>query len=419
MEEDWLAHELLRRGLLTPAQLQDASSRASTAARPLGDVLVEMRLLTAFQVEAARKQRVGRVPWCARCGERVTQARDMPDGPACPRCLRPVEWTHARIEGTPVHEVPRDVEAAIARAARSIHKYVLVSEIARGGMGAIHKAWDLVLGEFVALKLLRPDAPQDALGRNAQMRELLREARAAMHLRHPNIVAMRDVGLARDEIYIAMEYIDGRTLGDHIATAWRAGTFSCFYDAPRRWLRVMRDVARAVHYAHTHRRPVIHCDLKPANILVAAPRVPYVLDFGLAHLVGTAFPNDEFARGTPSYMAPEQIRGHPPISVRTDVYGLGTILYELLTGRAPFEGDTATIMASTLSSAPPQPRETVRASVPAAVYEPLRDALDKLDAICVGCLEKAPDDRTESARDVAAEIEKAIDLVPSRAAETR
>jgi tetratricopeptide (TPR) repeat protein len=201
-------------------------------------------------------------------------------------------------------------------------KYVLVSSIGSGGMGAVHRAWDTELSRWVALKLLSESEDQESRVR------FVREARAVAGLDHPGIIPVYEAGQVEGDFYIAMKLVEGRSL-----RGIRPG--------PRDSARLLRDASRAVHAAHE--RGIIHRDLKPANLLLddSSGRV-YVSDFGIAHeiRVDTRLTASGCLLGTPAYMAPEQARGElTAIGAPTDVYSLGVTLYELLSGGPPFQDE--------------------------------------------------------------------------------
>jgi tRNA A-37 threonylcarbamoyl transferase component Bud32/tetratricopeptide (TPR) repeat protein len=205
--------------------------------------------------------------------------------------------------------------------------YRVVRELGRGGMGIVYEARDTVLQRRVALKVLKPQDPPSAVA----IDRFRREAKIAAKLQHPHIVRVLEFGAARGPLdrpqhFIAMEYLEGRTLARAIAE----GT-------PREeLLRLLEEVGRAVAYAH--RMGVIHRDLKPSNVIVEASGRPVLTDFGAAKAQDfeTRLTTSGVAIGTPAYMAPEQVRGEPgTIDARTDVYALGAMLHEVLTGRPP------------------------------------------------------------------------------------
>jgi serine/threonine-protein kinase len=248
-------------------------------------------------------------------------------------------------------------------------------------MGEVCKAWDEGLQRHVALKLLRWDDPD-------LVQRLLREARAQARLDHPNICRVYQVGEHAGRPTIAMQFIDGESLSEAAEEMTLEAKVS-----------VVRDVADALHHAHA--AGIVHRDLKPGNIMVERREEgtwhPWVVDFGIAHEVeAPGLTREGQAMGTPSYMAPEQVTGEPgSIDRRTDVYALGAVLYELLTGGPPFDADTdMATMISVLEKEPRPPRAVVP-SVP-------RD----LETIALRCLEKEPHRRYQSAAEVVADLDR-------------
>ena len=248
-------------------------------------------------------------------------------------------------------------------------------------MGEVSRAWDEGLQRYVALKVLRRDDPE-------LVERLLREARAQARLDHPNICKVFQVEDVGGRPTIVMQFIDGRRLDE-------AAVEMTLEDK----VRVIRDAAEAVHHAHT--AGIIHRDLKPGNIMVArrddGTWHPWLVDFGIAHEVAApGLTRTGQVMGTPSYMAPEQISGDPgAIDRRTDVYALGAVLYELLTGTPPFrkDSDIAT-MISALSEDPPQPR-AMAPSIP-------RD----LETVVLRCLDKEPHGRYPTAAGLADDLDR-------------
>jgi len=266
---------------------------------------------------------------------------------------------------------------------RRLGRYEILEELGQGGMGIVYKARDPALDRIVAIKGLLGGA---GLG-GPDAARLLREARAAARLRHPNIIAVHEVAEADGHAFLVMDYIPGRTLVEHLA---RDG-------APdlRESARLARDVSLAI--AHAHAEGIIHRDLKPENVMVDDAGRVFVGDFGLAKEISGDAPRLTVSgalMGTPSYMSPEQAEGRPA-TFRSDIWGLGALLYATLTGQAPFEASSlAEILYRVVHGEPPPPSR-LEPRVP-------RD----LEAICLKCLEKEPGRRYASAREVADDLER-------------
>ncbi len=274
--------------------------------------------------------------------------------------------------------------------------YQLLEEVGRGGMGVIYKAHQPGLDRVVALKMLLAGEFADDKARE----RLLREARIAARLSHPGIVTIHEVGEHDGRPYFAMEFVSGRNLSQ----LCRNGLLPI-----KTAVRYVEEVARAVHFAHQH--GVIHRDLKPANVLVGPDDHPKLTDFGLTKSLVEATHTLESA-GSPNFMAPEQADTTlAPTGTHTDVFGLGTILYYLLTGRPPVVGESLseTLRAAVLCE--PAPPRKLRPALPA-----------DLETITLRCLERDPKRRYGSALEVAEELARwrnhePIQARPSSAAE--
>jgi serine/threonine-protein kinase len=281
---------------------------------------------------------------------------------------------------------------------------VLLRELGRGGVGVVHLAWDTYLSQYVALKRVRTDAMNlEGSRTNWQLESLLKEARHAIKLRHPSIVTVFEAGCIDKQIYVSMEYLEGRTLEQEMTVSRALGQLTPFYAHPRPVLGLLAEAARALHYAHSRPAPIIHCDLKPGNLLIDREERIHVLDFGLARNLRSKSGTPEEMSGTPEYMAPEQVRvDTAKMGPRTDVYGFGAVLYEVLSGAPPFEGEPISILEQVLCTAPRPPSEMLagqrgsdRYSIPPGV-----------EALCLKCLEKDPVRRPASMQEVAQSLDR-------------
>lgn len=305
----------------------------------------------------------------------------------------------------PSETLPQSPALSAIKPQQQFGDYQLIRELGRGGMGVVYEARQQSLNRIVALKLVLHGELASAADR-ARFRA---EAEAAARLIHPNIVQVHEVGDVAGQPYFAMQFVPGQTLSRRLDDGPLA---------PRDAARLMAGVARAVD--HAHQNGVLHRDLKPANILLRLPdsgsraekpgegkshrsaihnpqtEVPMITDFGLAKLAdaGSSLTATGAIVGTPSYMAPEQGRAEKQLTPAADVYALGAILYECLTGRPPFQAATALDTILLVQEQDPAPPRLLNPGVP-------RD----LEAICLKCLEKSPNRRYASAGALAADLE--------------
>jgi predicted Ser/Thr protein kinase len=261
--------------------------------------------------------------------------------------------------------------------------YELLKEIARGGMGVVYKARQKSLDRIVAVKMILP-------GPKAKPEDLERfrlEAEATARLQHPNIVTVYEVGEINGQPFYSMDFIDGPSLSQRMLQGPLPG---------RQAARYAMTIARALHHAHSH--GILHRDIKPSNILLDSLDEPHITDFGLAKRLGAAsdYTRSGAIMGTPSYMAPEQAAGKTKeLGPACDVYGLGAVLYELLTGRPPFRSET--------------PLDTVRHVLEQDPAPPrlLNPKVDRdLETICLKCLQKDPRQRYASAEALAEDLNR-------------
>ena len=307
-----------------------------------------------------------------------------PSGPPTPRTaprLGGGEVTRAEEPGVASVSARRQVGIGFGR-------YRLINLLGEGGMGVVWKAHDPDLDRRVAIKFLHGDRVADP----EQRARFFREARLAARLRHPGIVTVHDVGERDGEVYLCMDFVEGRRL-----------EIPAQIDGPdvlSDTVERLAEVAEAVAYAH--RAGVIHRDLKPDNVLVDAAGRPHVTDFGLAKEVGPAAAGDSLRTaagmilGTPSYLAPEQAQAaHDRVCPASDVWALGVMLYEALAGRLPFAGVHFTEVLARVVQAEPVPPRRLRPGVPV-----------DLEAVCLKALEKDPARRYPEAGALAAELRR-------------
>jgi eukaryotic-like serine/threonine-protein kinase len=244
------------------------------------------------------------------------------------------------------------------------NRYRLIARVASGGMAVVYKAQDTMLGRIVAVKILRESFAEDP---SFQAR-FQREAQAAANLSHPNIVTVHDFGLDGDKQYIVMEYVEGSDLKQLIQ---QGAPFS-----PQRMVDLSIQICAAVGAAH--RANVVHCDVKPQNVLVTPEGRAKVTDFGIARALSgvSAGGVTTGVWGTPHYFSPEQAAGSTP-SPASDVYSIGVIMYEMLTGRLPFEGDNQQQLAMAHMRDQPPPISKFNSKVPAQLEQIVNRALAK------------------------------------------
>jgi len=277
--------------------------------------------------------------------------------------------------------------SALADMPRRVGAYELMGKIAHGGTGVVYRARHRELTRAVALKMIAA-APGDA-------RRVVTEAEAIARLRHPSIVQIYEIGRHDGWFFLALEFVPGGSLANHLAGAPQAPDYAA---------GLVETLAQTMHYAHT--QGVVHRDLKPANVLLAADGTPRITDFGLAKLLdgqanqtrtGSVF-------GTPSYMAPEQAAGQSDVGAAADVYALGAILYEALTGRPPFRADTPLNTLHQVMADDPVPPDRLQPGVP-----------PDLATICLQCLHKEPHRRYHSAQALAADLRRFLNREPIQA----
>jgi serine/threonine protein kinase len=286
------------------------------------------------------------------------------------------------METRPGRDTSADPAAADPVRARYFGDYVIIREIARGGMGVVFEARQVGLNRAVALKMILAGQLADV----GDVKRFYTEAEAAAHLDHPGIVPIYEVGQHRGQHFFSMGFVEGQSLAQRLATGPLGS---------RAAADLFLQVAEAVDYAH--RRGVIHRDIKPANILLDLRGRPRITDFGLAKRVerDSSLTASGQIMGTPNYMAPEQAAASKDITTSVDVYSIGAALYEALTGRPPFRGNSPLeTLREVLERQPPPPRSLVP------------DVDRGLELICLKCLEKKPARRYASASELANDLRR-------------
>lgn len=272
---------------------------------------------------------------------------------------------------------------------KELGRYQIISELGQGAMGVVYKARDPLIDREVAIKTINLSLAQEE--REEYEARFYQEAKAAGRLSHPNIVTIYDVGRTDDIAYIAMEYLHGRELRD-ILNDERILPISQVID-------IISQVALGLSYAHEHE--IVHRDIKPSNVMVIRDGHVKITDFGIARMASAAVRTQTgMVLGSPKYMSPEQVMGKLT-DQRSDIFSLGVMLYEMLTGQAPFMGENVNaIMYQTLNAAPAAP-STINVEVP-----------EMLNFIVAKALAKDLDSRYQNARDLANDLRACRDAMP-------
>ena len=380
-EEDLMLAQFLRSaGQVSEEQLDEALAlqrdfEERDAVPRLGEILLEKGYVTLSALEdALHAQRAPRASvTCRSCKATYAVVRYDPGRVyLCRACTGELVPT-ADLDAM----VPPVVDSPGGQAEGEFGRYGSPAEIGRGGMGVVYKAWDETNQRWVALKVIKD------IGHLEELTRFRREVEIARSLHHANIVTLYEVTQIGKKRLIAMEYIDGKTLAGERLPPQRAAELVAF-------------VARAVQYAHS--RGIVHRDIKPHNIMIDGTGKPYLVDFGLAKSLETrsSITSVGTVMGTPGYLAPEQAIGRTSrVDRRADVYSLGAVLYDLLTGRPPFKGANPLDTIRRVVYEDPIPPSEIAPGIPRT-----------LEGIVLKCLEKDKNRRYQTARQLAEVLER-------------
>lgn len=332
--------------------------------------------------EARRELILGELRLCRELGEPIDTSeleRRFPDD---------ADWLSAqweRLNPTSSREptLIDEPDESLSSAWPSVPGYDILDEVGRGGMGVVYRAIQRKLNRVVAIKALRHRSTANVKSRQ----RLRREAEAIARLQHPFIVQLYDLVEHDGDVFLILEYVRGASLSARL----RKERLPILEAS-----RLAGQIAQAMQHAHDH--GIIHRDLKPSNVLLTVDGMPKITDFGLAKRLDDEFSHTQSGTllGTPDYMAPEQAEGRVrDIGPATDVYSMGCILYEMLTGRPPFRHESMVHLLDAIRFQSPTAPRLIRPEVPVA-----------LEAICLRCLRKAPSERFASAGQLAVELDR-------------
>jgi tetratricopeptide (TPR) repeat protein len=401
-KEDFLFGQiLLKQGVASSDEINqalriqaEAAERGEMDVPRLGQILIQMGVTEEKEIQRTLKLQYKTLYECPGCTLKYNLKEADPDKSyRCKKCdavlvakppgsgIRADESAYG-MNLEIVSDLPPEVAQAELDPSNVFGKYILVRPLGRGGSGVVHLAYQRELKRFVALKLLRNDDEE-------MSKRFAHEAQLAARLRHPNIVAVYEIGKHLNVSYIALEFIEGVSLDARGSLPLRQ---AC---------QILRDVAAAIHFAH--QLGVIHRDLKPQNILLDRKDRPYVSDFGLAREVSAARDVTEkgFVVGTPAYMSVEQAVGDRTLDGRSDVASLGAVFYELLTARQPYRGATQIDIALAVINEKPIPPRHLVPDLPAA-----------LEAICLKAMAKVREERYPTAQALAEDLQRWLEGDP-------
>jgi serine/threonine protein kinase len=417
---------LVDRGLATEYQINEClrlqARMAEVGIKPvpqLGEVLTRRGYLDKGAVETALQLQNLQLYTCPECGAPIEIGPAPPEREeyACKACGASVPSLFAKMatavkealdQASREHDVdlPDEVRLATADPTKNFGKYILVKEIGRGGAGIVYKAWQQDLNKEVALKILPHESDTAAgvktpFGDVEDVKRFHNETRAHADLVHPNIVPILDFGLVDNHFYYTMKYIEGVTLDGVVREGIDERAFQTTFIGQgdsnpaearkdtarivkgkgiplRRALGLMKEIAQAIEFAH--QRGVYHRDIKPANIIIDKAGKPWLMDFGLAKVtrIGDSAYVKGVIMGTPYYMPPEQAMGDMErVDNLSDLYSLGAVLYEMVSGYSPYTGKTPDEVLALLPKEPPEPVLSHDPDLPADMVRIIEKAMSR------------------------------------------
>jgi serine/threonine protein kinase/predicted RNA-binding Zn-ribbon protein involved in translation (DUF1610 family) len=383
----------------------------------LGEILIRRNYVDKGALETALQLQNLQLYTCPECGAAIEIAKSTStrEEYTCKACGAAVPFLFAKMatavkealdEASREHDVelPDEVRLAAAEPSKCFGRYILIKEIGRGGAGIVYKAWQQDLNKVVALKILPHESDTAAgvktpFGDVEDVKRFYNETRAHADLSHPNVVPILDFGAVDNHFYYTMKYIEGVTLDGVVREGIDERAFQTTFitdvgKAPedlrretarivrgkgmplRKALEIIRDLTLAVDFAHQH--GVYHRDIKPANIIIDKNAKPWLMDFGLAKVIqiGDSSYVKGVIMGTPYYMPPEQALGDmEQVDNLSDIYSLGAVLYEMVSGYCPFTGKTPDEVLTSLVKEPPEPLLSHVPSLPADVVAIIEKAM--------------------------------------------
>ncbi len=384
---------------------------------PLGEILIQREYLDREAVETALDLQGLHLYACPECGQQIeSSGEELNKGNyTCPRCQADIPTLFAKMAAAVKEaldgasreldiELPDDVRMASLDPDNQFGKYILVKEIGRGGSGIVYRAWQKDFNRIVALKLLPHESDTSSgvktpFGDVEDLKRFYNETRAAADLDHPNIAPILDFGNNNNHFYYTMKLLDGITLDDVVREGVKGKAFKTTFitevgkqtrhdgEVPdhrgdsiplRTAVRVMRDLSLGVDYAH--QKGIYHRDLKPGNIILDPKGHPWILDFGLAKVkrIGDSAYVKGVVMGTPYYMPPEQALGDmEKVDHLSDIYALGAVFYELVSGSCPYAGKNPDEVLTVLPTTDPTPLRQIAATLHEDVVRIIEKAMQR------------------------------------------